>query len=79
MAKKYLCPICQYELNDCQCLFSGSAHPNRENRERVVYDHLYLFNKYQIDHLIKLQEYWQTSYSENELNKILEELKENYN
>ena len=72
------CPICNYRIENCQCRYRGSAHPDRSKREKVVFDHLFLFNKEQIEHLIKLQEYWQTSYSDEEYNKILKELKKEY-
>lgn len=68
------CPICRYELKDCQCRFGGSCHPNRHRRIEVVQDHLYLLNAEQLAHLIKLQAYWQTSYGDDERSKILEDL-----
>ena len=52
---KDLCPICGYELNSCQCLFAGSAHPDRDKERDVVQDHLYLLSDEQLLHLIKLQ------------------------
>lgn len=67
------CPICRYELKDCQCIFGGSCHPNRDKRREVVQDHLYLLNAEQLAHLIKLQAFWQTSYSDDEKTKILKE------
>lgn len=73
------CPICDYEIKDCQCIFSGTAHPDRSKRKIVVFDHLYLFEKEQIEHLINLQKAWQISYGDNELEqeyeKLLKELK----
>ncbi len=72
------CPICKYEIKDCQCLFGGSAHPDRSKRKRVVKDHLYLFSKEQIEHIIRLEEEWQTSYGDNELQAIYKELKEEH-
>lgn len=74
MANSEKCPICGYELKDCQCLFSGSAHPDRSIREEVVYDHLYLFTPKQIQHLIDLQRYWQLSYSDDKLKQEYEKL-----
>ena len=74
--KETICPICQYRITDCQCLFSGSAHLDRSNRRKVVCDHLYLLNKQQIRHIQKLQSFWQTSYSDVNMNNIVEELKE---
>lgn len=68
------CPICGYEIKDCQCYFGGSAHPNRSKRREVVQDHLYLLSEKQLAHLIKLQAYWQTSYGDEERSKILGDL-----
>lgn len=60
------CPICEYELHECQCIFGGSAHPNRNRRLRIVKDHLELLSPKQIGHLIQLEEWWQTSYADEE-------------
>lgn len=68
------CPICRYNLDDCQCYFGGSAHPDRSKRREVVQDHLYLLNDKQLAHLIKLQAFWQTSYGDEEKSKILDTL-----
>lgn len=69
------CPICKYDISKCQCMFSGSAHPDRSKRKAVVKDHLYLFSPKQIEHIINLERRWQTSYTDDEKNSILEELK----
>ena len=73
------CPICNYEIKECQCVFGGTAHPDRSKRKIVVFDHLYLFEKEQIEHLINLQRAWQISYGDDELEqeyeKLLKELK----
>lgn len=74
MSDSTKCPICGYELNDCQCYFGGSAHPDRSKRREVVQDHLYLLNDKQLAHLIKLQAFWQTSYGDEEKSKILDTL-----
>lgn len=68
------CPICGYNLDDCQCYFGGSAHPDRSKRRDVVQDHLYMLNDKQLAHLIKLQSCWQTSYGDDEKSKILNTL-----
>ncbi len=65
------CPICEYSINMCQCLFGGNWHPDRSKRISVVTDHLYLFSKKQVEHVMKLQEYWCISYGDNEKNDIL--------
>lgn len=74
---KDLCPICGYELNFCQCLFGGSAHPNRGKERDVVQDHLYLLSDKQLLHLEKIQRYWKTSYGDEERTEMLECLEKN--
>lgn len=74
MSDKTKCPICGYDLDDCQCYFGGSAHPDRSKRREVVQDHLYLLSDKQLAHLIKLQAFWQTSYGDEEKSKILNAL-----
>ena len=66
-----LCPICEYPFEHCQCRCGGSAHPDRSDRARVVFDHLYLLTAGQLDHIINVQSFWQTSYADEKLNKIL--------
>lgn len=68
------CPICEYEFENCQCYFSGSAHPDRDKRISVVKDHLYLLTEEQLNHLIKLEKFMQTSYSDSEKQKEYEKL-----
>lgn len=72
------CPICGYDLNDCQCLFSGSAHPDRAEITDVVLEHLYLFDEEQVKHIIELEKAWQISYADENRNKILASLRANY-
>lgn len=69
------CPICKYKLRQCQCVYSGSAHPDRSKREDVVKDHLYLLTPTQLKHLIELEKFWRTSYSDDEKTAIYEDLK----
>lgn len=69
------CPICRYKISQCQCVFSGSAHPDRSKRKDVVKDHLYLLSPTQLKHLIELEEFWRTSYSDDEKTAIYEDLK----
>jgi hypothetical protein len=57
-------------------MFGGSAHPDRSKRQEVVIDHLYLLSPKQIEHIINLQRRWQTSYGDDEKNRIFEELKD---
>lgn len=47
-----ICPVCKYELETCQCLYSGSAHPDRHKRYEVVIDNLYLLTETQLRHII---------------------------
>ena len=75
MFKKEKCPICEYEINMCQCRFAGSAHPNRRKAEEVVKDHLYLLSKKQLKHVIKLERFWNISYADEEQKEILKKLK----
>ncbi len=74
MSDNTKCPICGYKLDDCQCYFGGSAHPDRSKRRDVVQDHLYLLSEKQLKHLIELQACWQTSYSDEEKSKMLDDL-----
>lgn len=66
-----LCPICEYPFEHCQCRFGGSAHPDRSDRARVVFDHIYLLTAGQLDHVMNIQSFWQTSYADEKRNKIL--------
>ena len=76
---KEKCPICDYDIEHCQCCFGGSAHPDRSKREAVVRDHLYLFSDEQVKHIIELERYWRISYLDEEKEKIREELEREYN
>ena len=58
------CPICEYEMQNCQCIFGGEGHPDRSRRKRVVKDHLEMLSPKQIGHLIVLEEWWNTSYAD---------------
>lgn len=68
------CPICDYPLNHCQCLYDGNAHPDHNKKREVVLDHLYLLSEAQLRHIIKLEEYWRISYANMERTAILERL-----
>ena len=74
--KKQKCPICSYKFKQCQCLFGGSAHPDRSKRREVVLHHLYLFSKRQIN-IVKLERHWQIAYGDNERADILTDIKKN--
>lgn len=73
------CPICGYSIDECQCLFSGNAHPDRSKRIFVVMEHLYLFSPEQIQHILELQKHWRICYVDDEKNNILKELEREYN
>lgn len=77
--KETICPICKYTTDHCQCIYAGSAHPDRWKRQKVVKDHLYLLTDAQIKHIVELEEWWQTSYDDEEMMAILKELKEQNN
>lgn len=70
------CPICGYEIHECQCLFGGSCHPDRTKQRRVVLDHLYMLTEEQLNHIKKLQQYWQISYGDDEMQEMTWNLKE---
>ncbi|MBS6883913.1 MAG: hypothetical protein KH195_11740 [Clostridiaceae bacterium] len=76
---KEKCPICDYDIEHCQCRFGGSAHPDWSKRRAVAKDHLYLFSDKQVRHIIELERYWRTSYLDEEKEKIREELEREYN
>ena len=68
------CPICEYEISGCQCLYGGSAHPDRNDKRHVVLDHLYLLSPAQVQHVISLEKHWKISYADEILNAILKKL-----
>lgn len=72
------CPICNYPIEHCQCLYSGNAHPDRYKRLQVVLDHLYLFSDKQLEHIKSLEKYWNTSYVDKERSSIRDELLNEY-
>lgn len=69
------CPICEYPFEMCQCKFGGSAHPDRSKRARVVADNIYLLTEKQIEHLKKVQSWWDISYGDSELQSIKQQLR----
>lgn len=68
------CPICGYNINECQCIYGNYGHPDRSMRRAVVMDHLYLFSSAQVQHLINLQRYWCISYADDERSNILKDI-----
>nr|DAV52835.1 MAG TPA: zinc-ribbon domain protein [Caudoviricetes sp.] len=73
---KTKCPICDYELRMCQCLFAGDCHPDRTKIREVVLDHLYLLTDEQIKHIQYLEKYWNMSYADEEKEEIKRKLEE---
>lgn len=69
------CPICEYELHECQCIFGGNAHPDRSTRIRIVKDHLEMLSPKQVGHLITLEEWWNTSYGDKKYSDEYEKFK----
>lgn len=78
MFDKDCCPICGYKFDMCQCRFSGSAHPDRQKRQRVIFDHLYLLNPSQVQHVIDLQRSLGISYGDPEMEYICKEMEKTY-
>ena len=72
------CPFCQYDEEYCQCLFGGSAHPDRDNQIQVVLDHLYWLSDEEIKHIQWVQKWWQTSYGDPEKETIRKKLMRKY-
>lgn len=69
------CPICDYSLENCQCRFGGSAHPDRSMMQFVVKDHLYMLSEEQLKHVVMLEEFWNTSSTDAAYTKCVDELK----
>lgn len=68
------CPICDYEVNMCQCLFAGDCHPDRTKNREVVLDNLHLLTDEQIRHVQYLERYWNISYIDEEKEAIKRKL-----
>jgi len=72
-----LCPICGYSITSnenalgCQCMFEGSCHSHRDKMQEVVFSHLYLLSPKQLEHIVKLQEKQQISYTDKERQSCL--------
>ena len=64
------CPICEYQLDQCQCIYAGNAHPDRSKRIRVILDHLFILSESQLRHVIELERRWNISYTDPELTEI---------
>ena len=68
------CPICKYQLDQCQCLYAGSGHPDRSKRIKVILDHLFILSESQIRHVIELERRWNISYTDQELTEICNQM-----
>lgn len=79
MNNNLICPICDYEINMCQCRYGGKSHPDREKIRKVVIDHLYLFDDDVVKHIINLEKFWRISYADDELDNIRSKLESKYN
>ena len=71
---RHKCPICNYPMDVCQCLYSGSCHPDRKKEREVVLDHLYLLDKMQVRHIIALEKYQARDYGDAERTDIVKRL-----
>lgn len=69
------CPICEYEIEHCQCIFGGPAHPDTHIRQEIVQDHLEMLSPKQIGHLVALERYWQISYADEKYKSEFEKFK----
>lgn len=78
MFDKDCCPICGYKFDMCQCRFFGSVHPDRQKRQRVIFDHLYLLHPSQVQHVIDLQRSLGISYGDPEMEHIRMEMEKTY-
>ena len=72
---KTKCPICRYIISDCTCIHSDIRNPEFAKTRDVVMDHLYMLNSDQINHIMKLEKFWDISYKDAEKNRILNKLK----
>ena len=64
--KIVFCPICEYPAEQCQCMFTGDAHPDRSKKNEVVRQHLYFFTPEEQQHVINLEKRMEISYADPE-------------
>lgn len=69
------CPICEYPVDQCQCMFAGDAHPNRSKKCEVVRQHLYFFTPKEQQHVINLEKRMNISYVDAEKDAAMMKLK----
>lgn len=65
------CPICKKRVEFCRCVENV-----KENRYKVVIDHLYLLSLQELLHLCNLQKSWDIQYNNPKVQKIWEEYRE---
>lgn len=70
-----ICPICEYPVDKCQCMFDGDAHPDRSKKNEVVRQHLYFFTPEQQRHVIDLEKRMRISYGDARKNGAMMKLK----
>lgn len=69
------CPICEYPVDQCQCMFDGDAHPDRSKKAEVTRQHLYFFTPEQQRHVIDLEKRMNISYGDAGKNGAMMKLK----
>ena len=69
------CPICEYQLDQCQCIYAGNAHPDRSKRIQVILYHLFILSESQLRHVIELERWWNISYTDPELTEVCTQIK----
>ena len=72
------CPICNYDIEHCQCRVGGSADRDRSKRRQVVLDDGYVCCVGRMEHILELEKYWQISYGDKECSRIRNELFKEY-
>lgn len=70
-----ICPICEYPVDQCQCMFDGDAHPDRLKKNEVVRQHLYFFTPEQQKHVVDLEKRMRISYGDAGKNGAMMKLK----
>ena len=69
------CPICEYPINKCQCMFDGDAHPDRSKKNEVIRHHLYFFTPEEQQHVINLEKCMNISYADTKKDNAMLKLK----
>lgn len=69
-----ICPLCEHKVADCICKSGNHTNKDIGKKMKVVFEHLYLFNDAQVQHIINLQKKFKINYLDKEHSDILEEL-----